>query len=168
MEPETKQDEVTLIETAWGLIANCETFLCPSSERTHQQQEWVAAAERWRNRYHKHLDEVRQRPRTRLNPDGQNGWWELAFDIENYLGLTDSGLLWFLNRVAMHPNGLALAPLLEEETGKIYGLSVLTAPRGEIISFDEQQDRKKYLAWQKFVNELGQISDGVTPTEGTQ
>lgn len=54
------------------------------------------------------------------------------------LELSESGLLWLINRVVFHPRGVALA--LHEEDGEAKGWSLITAAEGEPFSFPESVD----------------------------
>lgn len=59
-------------------------------------------------------------------------------DYRPLLQLSDSGLLWLINRVAFHPRGVALA--LHEKDGEVLGWSLITATEGEPFSFLEPVD----------------------------
>ena len=63
------------------------------------------------------------------------GWTQ---DYRPLLELSDSGLLWLINRVAFHPRGVALA--LHEKDGEVLGWSLVTATEGEPFSFPEPVD----------------------------
>lgn len=58
------------------------------------------------------------------------------------LELSDSGLLWLINRVVFHPRGLALA--LYQEGGQAHGWQLLTAAEGEPFTFPEPVDNDGY------------------------
>ncbi|MFF6985604.1 hypothetical protein [Streptomyces sp. NPDC010273] len=58
-------------------------------------------------------------------------------------GLSDSGLLWLINRSVFHPRGLALA-LNREEDGTITGWLLLAAAEGEPFSFPDRDDTTGY------------------------
>lgn len=53
--------------------------------------------------------------------------------------LRDTGLLWLLNRVALHPRGLALA-LHTDAAGDVLGWSLLTSDDGDPWTFDLATD----------------------------
>lgn len=53
--------------------------------------------------------------------------------------LRDTGLLWLLNRTALHPRGLALA-LHTDEAGEVLGWSLLVADDGDPWTFDPATD----------------------------
>lgn len=59
-------------------------------------------------------------------------------DYQPLLELSDSGLLWLINRVVFHPRGIALA--LHEEGGEAVGWSLVTATEGEPFTFPESVD----------------------------
>jgi hypothetical protein len=59
-------------------------------------------------------------------------------DYRPLLELSDSGLLWLINRTVFHPRGVALA--LHEEDGEVLGWSLITATEGEPFSFPEAVD----------------------------
>jgi len=59
-------------------------------------------------------------------------------DYRPLLELSDSGLLWLINRVVFHPRGVALA--LHEKDGEVLGWSLVTATEGEPFSFPEPVD----------------------------
>jgi hypothetical protein len=59
-------------------------------------------------------------------------------DYRPLLELSDSGLLWLINRVAFHPRGVALA--LHEEGRGVLGWSLIAAAEGEPFSFPEPVD----------------------------
>ncbi|MER5697878.1 hypothetical protein ACWDBO_37290 [Streptomyces mirabilis] len=60
-----------------------------------------------------------------------------------FAGLRDSGLLWLINRAALHPRGLALALHLDEH-GQAYGWSLVTNAEGEPWQFDPATDNDGY------------------------
>lgn len=60
-----------------------------------------------------------------------------------FAGLRDSGLLWLINRTALHPRGLALALHLDEH-GQAYGWSLVTNAEGEPWQFDPATDNDGY------------------------
>jgi len=62
--------------------------------------------------------------------------------------MLDNGLLWYLNRVALHPHGLALA--IDDTTGQFF---LLAAPDG-IFSFPVEVDEEKAGHWKDFVEEF--------------
>lgn len=53
--------------------------------------------------------------------------------------LRDTGLLWLLNRTALHPRGLALA-LHTDEAGEVLGWSLLVSGDGDPWTFDPATD----------------------------
>ena len=59
-------------------------------------------------------------------------------DYRPLLELSESGLLWLINRVVFHPRGVALA--LHEEAGEAVGWSLVTATEGEAFTFPESVD----------------------------
>lgn len=59
-----------------------------------------------------------------------------------FLELSDSGLLWLINRVVFHPRGVALA--LHEEDGEARGWELLAAPEGEPFAFPESVDTDSF------------------------
>lgn len=64
--------------------------------------------------------------------------------IQNML---DNGLLWYVNRTAFHPHGLALA--VDSDGGFV----LLAAPDG-IFSFPVEVDEEKAGHWKDFVEEF--------------
>lgn len=60
-----------------------------------------------------------------------------------FAGLRDSGLLWLINRAALHPRGLALALHLDAH-GQAYGWSLVTNAEGEPWQFDPATDNDGY------------------------
>lgn len=65
-----------------------------------------------------------------------------APDYQPLLELSESGLLWLINRVVFHPRGVALA--LHEEGGEAVGWSLLAAPEGEPFTFPEPVDTDSF------------------------
>jgi hypothetical protein len=63
------------------------------------------------------------------------GWTQ---DYRPLLELSDSGLLWLINRAVFHPRGVALA--LHEKDGDVLGWSLVTATESEPFSFPESVD----------------------------
>ncbi|MGQ4469313.1 hypothetical protein ACN6K6_000615 [Streptomyces violaceoruber] len=59
-------------------------------------------------------------------------------DYRPFLDLSDSGLLWLINRVVFHPRGVALA--LYQEGDAALGWTLLTAAKGEPFTFYEAVD----------------------------
>ncbi|WNI20352.1 hypothetical protein [Actinacidiphila sp. ITFR-21] len=53
--------------------------------------------------------------------------------------LRDTGLLWLINRVVLHPRGLALA-LHTDDAGDVLGWSLLTSEDGDPWTFDVATD----------------------------
>lgn len=75
---------------------------------------------------------------TSLNRDAP-AW---STDYRPLLELSDSGLLWLINRVAFHPRGVALA--LHEKDGEVLGWSLVTATEGEPFTFSEPVDNEGF------------------------
>ncbi|GGQ48744.1 hypothetical protein [Streptomyces asoensis] len=65
------------------------------------------------------------------HPAPEPDYWRL-------LELSESGLLWLINRTVFHPRGLALA--LYQEGDEALGWKLLTAPSGEPFTFPETVD----------------------------
>lgn len=63
-------------------------------------------------------------------------------DYRPLLELSESGLLWLINRVAFHPRGLALA--LYQEGDEALGWKLITAAEGEPFAFPESTDNEGY------------------------
>lgn len=63
-------------------------------------------------------------------------------DFRPLLELSESGLLWLINRVVFHPRGLALA--LYQEGDEARGWKLLAAPEGEPFTFPESVDTDSY------------------------
>lgn len=59
-------------------------------------------------------------------------------DYRPLLELSESGLLWLINRAVFHPRGLALA--LYQEDGEARGWKLLAAAGGEPFTFPESVD----------------------------
>lgn len=55
-----------------------------------------------------------------------------------FMDLSESGLLWLINRVVFHPRGLALA--LHEKDGTAHGWELQAAAEGEPWTFPESVD----------------------------
>jgi hypothetical protein len=55
------------------------------------------------------------------------------------LELSESGLLWLINRVVFHPRGLALA--LYQDGDQAHGWKLLADPASEPFTFPEDIDR---------------------------
>lgn len=64
-------------------------------------------------------------------------------DARPFQALRDTGLLWLINRVALHPRGLALALHLDEH-GQAYGWSLISNDEGEPWMFDPATDNDGY------------------------
>ncbi|MEU1853953.1 hypothetical protein ABZ499_33020 [Streptomyces sp. NPDC019990] len=60
-----------------------------------------------------------------------------------FSALRDAGLLWLINRTALHPRGLALALHLDGD-GQAYGWSLVTNADGEPWTFDPTTDTDGY------------------------
>lgn len=58
------------------------------------------------------------------------------------MDLSESGLLWLINRVVFHPRGLALA--LHETGGEARGWELQAAAEGEPFVFPEAVDNTGY------------------------
>ncbi|KQW13571.1 hypothetical protein ASD08_30880 [Streptomyces sp. Root369] len=65
-------------------------------------------------------------------------------DARPFAALRDSGLLWLINRVALHPRGLALALHLDEH-GQAYGWSLVSNGEGEPWMFDPATDNDGFV-----------------------
>jgi len=61
----------------------------------------------------------------------------------SFARLRDSGLLWLINRVALHPRGLALALHIDSD-GHAYGWSLVSDSHGEPWQFDPATDSDGY------------------------
>jgi len=59
--------------------------------------------------------------------------------VHTFAELRDTGLLWFLNRLALHPRGLALA-LHCNSAGRPYGWSLIPSDDGNPWTFDPRTD----------------------------
>jgi hypothetical protein len=59
-------------------------------------------------------------------------------DFRPLLELSESGLLWLINRTVFHPRGIALA--LYQEGDEARGWKLLAAPSGEPFTFPESVD----------------------------
>lgn len=63
---------------------------------------------------------------------------EPTLDYRPFLELSESGLLWLINRVVFHPRGVALG--LYEAAGKARGWRLIAAPDDEPFTFPESVD----------------------------
>ena len=62
--------------------------------------------------------------------------------------LSDSGMLWYLNRVAFHPQGFALAFIYEDD-GTVSGWT-LQGDGSEVWTFSNEVDDKYFSKAQEF------------------
>ncbi|MEU7323347.1 hypothetical protein ABZ682_22770 [Streptomyces griseoviridis] len=81
-------------------------------------------------------------------PDGP--YPEVDTDARSFSALRDSGLLWLINRVALHPRGLALA-LHVDVHGQAYGWSLISNGDGEPWTFDPATDNDGYVRAEKTI-----------------
>lgn len=65
-----------------------------------------------------------------------------APDFRPLLELSESGLLWLINRTVFHPRGLALA--LYQEGDEAHGWKLLAAAEGEPFTFPESVDNEGF------------------------
>lgn len=72
-------------------------------------------------------------------PEPQHSRDEYADPRRPFTELSDSGLLWLINRTLFHPSGLALAVHTDED-GTAYGWSLLRSPDGEPWTYDAETD----------------------------
>lgn len=63
---------------------------------------------------------------------------EPTLDYRPFLELSESGLLWLINRVVFHPRGVALG--LYEADGGARGWRLIAAPDDEPFTFPESVD----------------------------
>ncbi|MDX3372615.1 hypothetical protein PV387_42840, partial [Streptomyces sp. ME02-6987-2C] len=68
---------------------------------------------------------------------------DIDTDARPFQALRDTGLLWLINRVALHPRGLALALHLDEH-GQAYGWNLVSNDEGEPWMFDPATDNDGY------------------------
>ncbi|MFF5968186.1 hypothetical protein ACFY64_31585 [Streptomyces collinus] len=71
-------------------------------------------------------------------------------EARTFAALRDSGLLWLINRVALHPRGLALALHLDEH-GQAYGWSLVASDEGEPWMFAPATDNDGYRRAEKTI-----------------
>ena len=62
--------------------------------------------------------------------------------------LIDDGLLWYINRVAFHPRGMALA--YDPDTQEFFVWGDLDEP----WTFDEESDKEKFVAFEHLLSRL--------------
>lgn len=72
----------------------------------------------------------------------------LADETYGFEEMTEFGLLWYINRVAFHPHGLALA-FRPDKDGKIAGWTIL-GDGSEVWSFTTEDDDAEYSKFQEF------------------
>lgn len=83
-------------------------------------------------------------------------------DSENFSArpikeLSDSGILWLINRVVFHPRGLALALHAEKETGEVVGWNIV-GDGGKVWKFTEVDDDEYFARAKKTIQEItGQV-----------
>ncbi|PWI16036.1 hypothetical protein DI272_19080 [Streptomyces sp. Act143] len=76
-------------------------------------------------------------------PAGDGPHPDVDSRARSFAELRDSGLLWLINRTALHPRGLALALHLDEH-GQAYGWSLVSNAEGEPWQFDPATDNDGY------------------------
>jgi hypothetical protein len=69
--------------------------------------------------------------------------------------MSEAGILWWINRTAFHPQGLALA-LVKDDDGVVLGWDLLQvgADEAEPYSYPEDVDRDGYRRWTTFLLRL--------------
>ncbi|MCX4458512.1 hypothetical protein OOK58_42120 [Streptomyces sp. NBC_01728] len=83
-----------------------------------------------------------------------------ATEARSFAQLRDSGLLWLINRVALHPRGLALALHLDEH-GQAYGWSLVINLEGEPWQFDPATDNDGFVRAEQTI--AGALKDCAAP-----
>lgn len=63
-----------------------------------------------------------------------------------------TGLLWYLNKTALHPRGFALA-FHQDDNGEIVGWSLLGDGK-EVWRFTDQSDEEGFRKWEDFLTTL--------------
>ncbi|MFF0092756.1 hypothetical protein ACFYSF_22725 [Streptomyces canus] len=92
-------------------------------------------------------------------PAGGGPYPDVDADAQGFAALRDSGLLWLINRVALHPRGLALAIHLDEH-GQAYGWSLVSNGEGEPWQFDPATDNDGYVRAETTIRKaLGDTDD---------
>lgn len=71
----------------------------------------------------------------------------LKTEIEPMSTFRKNGLLWYINRVAFHPRGFALA-LDENEAGEITGWQLWYEANGETWCFTPEQDDESFAQFE--------------------
>lgn len=69
----------------------------------------------------------------------------------------DLGVLWYINRVAFHPRGLALG-ISRNEKNEIEEFSIMRAV-GEPVCFPAETDDEKFKAFESLLDHLGDLSE---------
>lgn len=70
--------------------------------------------------------------------------------------LRHTGLLWYINRVALHPRGLALAIHFEDVDGEATGWSIVQSDDG-LWAFTEDDDMEGMAKFDAFMKELEHV-----------
>jgi hypothetical protein len=66
-----------------------------------------------------------------------------AMSMKPFTELSDSGLLWLINRVVFHPRGVALG-LIADGHGSALGWELIPDPNGEPTTFPPGVDAEYY------------------------
>lgn len=79
--------------------------------------------------------------------------------MKDFNDLRSSGLLWYLNRVALHPHGLALALHYDDvESGEATGWSIIKSDDG-IWAYPHEMDQDGREKFTAFLKELEDEQD---------
>jgi hypothetical protein len=73
-------------------------------------------------------------------------------DFRGFEELSDTGILWLINRVVFHPRGFAMSIHIDAE-GKYDGWNI-EGDGSEIWRFSLDSDDKKFIAVEEFLNSL--------------
>lgn len=71
----------------------------------------------------------------------------------NFEELRHTGVLWYLNRVAFHPHGLALGLVCDDPDGEPVGWTIMKSPDG-LWSFEEDADMEGLTNFNNFMKEV--------------
>lgn len=76
----------------------------------------------------------------------------------------EAGLLWYINRVAFHPRGFALALDVDEATGDIKGWGIM-GDGSEIWTFKEESDDANFQKIENLFDHMKYHLDDETEAE---
>ena len=82
----------------------------------------------------------------------------------DFIDLSDTGLLWLINRVVFHPRGYALALVCKDGTREVEGWTI-KGDGSEVWYFSPEIEDKEFVKVNAFLNSLSDKSSAITQRE---